>query len=202
MKVAIYARVSTKEQTTETQIAELEDVASRMGATSVVIFKDDGISGIKGRDERDGLNQLLKAATRREVDKVLVWSVDRLGRSLKHLVSTLEDLEQTGCGLYLHKQAIDTTTASGKALFGMLAVFSQFEREMIRERINAGLARARANGVKLGRRNSTGHLAKQVQTMRQQGLSVRSIASQLGISTYSVSVLGRSCYEHQAEMAV
>jgi DNA invertase Pin-like site-specific DNA recombinase len=189
MKIGIYVRVSTNGQNTQRQIEELSVVAERMAATEVIIYEDDGISGTKGRAERQALDNLLKAATQRRLDKVLVWSVDRLGRSLKDLVGILEELEQTGVGLYLHKQAIDTTTASGKALFGMLAVFSQFERELIRERINSGLDRARRNGIVLGRRNTTGHLGEQAAQKRQSGLSYRQIAQELNISVFTAHKL-------------
>lgn len=185
MKIGIYVRVSTNGQSTQRQIEELSVVAERMGATEVIIYEDDGVSGTKGRAERKALDNLLKAATQRRLDKVLVWSVDRLGRSLKDLVGILEELEQTGVGLYLHKQAIDTTTASGKALFGMLAVFSQFERELIRERINSGLERARRNGIVLGRRNTTDHLGEQAARKRQSGMSYRQIAQELNISVFT-----------------
>jgi len=185
MKIGIYVRVSTNGQSTQRQIEELSVVAERMAATEVIIYEDDGISGTKSRAERQALDNLLKAATQRRLDKVLVWSVDRLGRSLKDLVGILEELEQTGVGLYLHKQAIDTTTASGKALFGMLAVFSQFERELIRERINSGLERARRNGIVLGRRNTTGHLGEQAAQKRQSGMSYRQIAQELNISVFT-----------------
>ena len=191
MKVGIYARVSTKEQTTENQVRELTAIAEKMGADGIVIFSDNGISGAKGRDARKGLDELMKAATRREIDKVLVWSVDRLGRSLSGLVETLSGLQDTGAELYFHKQAIDTGTASGRALFGMLSVFSEFEREMIKERVNAGLARAKANGIVLGRRNTTDHLAKQVLEMRGSGKTFRDIAKTLGISTYTAHRLAK-----------
>jgi DNA invertase Pin-like site-specific DNA recombinase len=191
MKIGIYARVSTKEQTSENQVRELTAIAEKMGAAEIVVFSDNGISGAKGREARKGLDELMKAATRREIDKVLVWSVDRLGRSLSGLVETLGDLQGTGAELYFHKQAIDTGTASGRALFGMLSVFSEFEREMIRERVNAGLARAKANGVVLGRRNTTDHLAKQVLGMRGSGKTFRDIAKALEISTYTAHRLSQ-----------
>lgn len=191
MKVGIYARVSTKEQTSENQVRELTAIAEKMGADEIVVFSDNGISGAKGREARKGLDELMKAATRREIDKVLVWSVDRLGRSLSGLVETLGDLQGTGAELYFHKQAIDTGTASGRALFGMLSVFSEFEREMIRERVNAGLARAKANGVVLGRRNTTDYLAKQVLEMRGSGKTFRDIAKALEISTFTAHRLSQ-----------
>jgi DNA invertase Pin-like site-specific DNA recombinase len=192
MKVGIYARVSTKEQTTENQVRELSAIAEKMGVSEIIVFSDNGISGAKGRDVRKGLDDLIKAATRREIDKVLVWSVDRLGRSLSGLVETLSELQGTGAELYFHKQAIDTGTATGRALFGMLSVFSEFEREMIKERVNAGLARAKANGIVLGRRNTTDHLAKQVLEMRGSGKTFRDIANLLEISTYTAHRLSKA----------
>ena len=150
-RVAIYLRVSTDSQTTENQRRELEGVAERSGWRVVAVFEDAGISGAKGRDHRPGFDALLKAVARREVDMVAAWSVDRLGRSLQDLVAFLSDLQAKGCDLYLHQQALDTSTPSGRAMFQMLAVFSEFERGMIRERVGAGLARARAQGKRLGR---------------------------------------------------
>lgn len=150
-RVAIYLRVSTDTQTTENQRRELEGVAERSGWRVVAVFEDAGISGAKGRDHRPGFDALLKAVARREVDMVAAWSVDRLGRSLQDLVAFLSDLQAKGCDLYLHQQALDTSTPSGRAMFQMLGVFSEFERGMIRERVNAGLARAKAQGKRLGR---------------------------------------------------
>src|SRR5215471_1052849 len=100
-----------------------------------------------------GLDRLLKDATARRINMIAAWSVDRLGRSLQHLVELLNELQALHCNLYLHQQAIDTTTPSGKAMFQMCGVFAEFERAMIVERVNSGLARAKAKGVKLGRGN-------------------------------------------------
>jgi DNA invertase Pin-like site-specific DNA recombinase len=143
MRVGIYVRVSTGEQTTEQQKTALLRWSERAGHTVVRVFEDQGISGAKGRDKRPAFDALLKAAVRREIDMIAVWASDRLGRSLKHLVEVLETIRDTGTGLYIHTQAIDTTTPAGRALFGMLAVFSEFEREMIGARVNAGLARVK-----------------------------------------------------------
>ena len=107
------------------------------------VFEDQGISGAKGRDQRPAFDALLKAAVRREIDMIAVWSSDRLGRSLSHLVEVLQTIRDTGIGLYIHTQAVDTTTPAGRALFGMLGVFAEFEREMIVARVNAGLARTK-----------------------------------------------------------
>ncbi len=144
MKVAIYARVSTDGQSVNAQLADLRETAERRGWKIVHEFTDKGISGAKGRDERPALDAMLKAATRREFDMVAAWSVDRLGRSLQHLVNGLNDLKDVGVGLYLHKQGIDTSTPSGRAMFGMLSVFAEFERDLIRERVRAGMKVAKA----------------------------------------------------------
>ena len=147
-KVAIYARVSTDGPTVENQIRELKETAQRHQWEVVEIFKDEGISGAKGRDRRPAFDALCRAVTRREIDIVAAWSVDRLGRSLQHLVGFLGELHAKGGDLYLHKQGLDTSTPAGRAMFQMLGVFAEFERAMIQERIKAGLARTKK---KLGR---------------------------------------------------
>jgi DNA invertase Pin-like site-specific DNA recombinase len=138
-------------QTTDNQRRELEAVAARSGWEVVGIYEDAGISGAKGCDKRPGFDRLLKDATARKINMIATWSVDRLGRSLQDLVGFLNELQALGCNLYLHQQALDTTTPSGRAMFQMCGVFAEFERCMIRERVNAGLTRAKANGIKLGR---------------------------------------------------
>ncbi|CAG1021685.1 Serine recombinase PinR [Patescibacteria group bacterium] len=149
-KVAFYFRVSTVDQTTENQRRDLTSVAERANWAIVEIYEDAGMSGAKGRDKRPAFNKLLKDAARRKFDIIAVWSVDRLGRSLQDLVSFLSDIHSYGIDLYLHQQGIDTTTPAGKAMFQMLGVFSEFERSIIRDRVKAGLARAKAKGVVLG----------------------------------------------------
>jgi DNA invertase Pin-like site-specific DNA recombinase len=150
-RVGIYIRVSTDGQTTKNQRLELEAVAARSGWEVVGVFEDAGISGSKGREKRPGFDRLLKAATARQIDMIAAWSVDRLGRSLQHLVGFLTELQALGCDLYLHQQRLDTSTPSGRAMFQMCGVFAEFERSMIVERVNAGLKRARSQGVVLGR---------------------------------------------------
>ena len=147
----IYLRVSTTGQTVENQRRELEAAAERHGWTIASSFKDAGISGSKGRDKRPGLQGLLRAVARREVDVVAAWSVDRLGRSLQDLVGLLGEFHAKGVDLYLHQQGIDTTTPVGKALFQMMGVFAEFERAMIVERVKSGLARAKQSGTKSGK---------------------------------------------------
>ena len=151
-RVAIYARTSTdKNQTVDNQLLQLNEVAARLGWTIVQVYTDEGISGTKGRDRRPAFDRLVKGITRREYDLVAVWSVCRLGRSLQDLVGLLGELQARGVGLYSHTQALDTTTPSGRMVFGMISVFSEFERAMIRDRVLAGLARTRAKGTRLGR---------------------------------------------------
>src|SRR6516165_1454579 len=134
-RVAIYCRVATKDkgQTTANQRLALEQWAANAGCTEVATWEDK-VSGANGRDKRPQFDALLKAAVRREFDMIAVWSADRLGRSMSHLVEVLETIKGTGVDLYIHTQALDTTTPAGRAMFQMLGVliFAEFEREMIR----------------------------------------------------------------------
>jgi DNA invertase Pin-like site-specific DNA recombinase len=150
-RVGLYLRVSTSDQTVDNQRQALLEAASHRGWRVVEEFVDDGISGAKGRDKRPGFDRLLKAVTRRKIDVIAAWSVDRLGRSLQDLVGFLGELNVAGVDLYLERQAVDTTTPAGRALFQMLGVFAEFERSIIQERIHAGIARARRCGTKSGK---------------------------------------------------
>lgn len=188
-RVAIYLRVSTAGQTTENQRLELERVASQRGWQVIDIYEDAGISGAKGRDRRPAFDRLLRDATAGAFDIVAAWSVDRLGRSLQDLIGFLGELHAAGRDLYLHQQAIDTSTPAGRAMFQMLGVFAEFERGMIRERVNAGLARARAKGVKLGRRPASAAIEKQVRQLRADGMGILAIGRRLGIGTSVVQRL-------------
>jgi DNA invertase Pin-like site-specific DNA recombinase len=180
-RVALYLRVSTtgNGQTTLNQQRELEAVAARSGWRVVRVFEDNGISGAKGRDRRPGLDALLKAATRREFDLIAAWSVDRLGRSLPHLVQLFSELQAHGVDLYLHQQHVDSSTPAGNALLQMSAVFAEFERAMLRERVAAGLARAVAQGRQLGRPRAKGATDKRIRALRAQGLGMVAIARRL-----------------------
>jgi DNA invertase Pin-like site-specific DNA recombinase len=149
-RVAIYTRVSTDGQSVENQRIELRAVAERHGWDIVAEFSDPGVSGARGRDQRPGFDKLLKGATRRDFDMIAAWSVDRLGRSLQHLVAFLGEIHGAGCDLYLHTQGLDTSTPAGRAMFGMLSVFAEFERAIITERVHAGIKRAKRHGTKTG----------------------------------------------------
>jgi DNA invertase Pin-like site-specific DNA recombinase len=150
-RVALYLRVSTTGQNTTNQRRELEAVADRHGWKVVDVFSDNGVSGAKGRKDRPGLDALLKGVARRDFDMVAAWSVDRLGRSLQDLIEVPSDLHAKGVDLYLHQQGLDTSTPSGRAMYQMMGVFAEFERAIIRERVMSGLARAKAEGITLGR---------------------------------------------------
>ncbi len=190
-RAAIYARVSTqKNQTPENQIIRLRDVAERAGWEVVEEFVDKGISGAKGRDKRPAFDRLCKAATRGEIDVVMAWSVDRLGRSLQDLVAFLSELQASKVDLYLDRQGIDTTTPGGKALFQMMGVFAEFERTMIQERIHAGLARAKKHGTKSGK--PAGHprindkKRRAILAARKAGKSMNRITRELGVGSSTV----------------
>ncbi len=185
-RVAIYTRVSREDQLTVNQERELREWAERAGHDVVKVYADKGISGAKGRDQRPAFDALQKAAVRREFDVLAVWSSDRLGRSLPHLVEVLQTIRDTGTGLYIHTQALDTTTPAGRAMFGMLAVFAEFEREMIIARTKAGLARARAAGTVLGRPKVAGERARQAKAMLDAGTGIRKTARTLGLGTGTV----------------
>ncbi len=182
-KVAIYARVSTDGPTVENQIRELKETAQRHQWEVVEIFKDEGISGAKGRDRRPAFDALCRAVTRREIDIVAAWSVDRMGRSLQHLVGFLGELHAKGGDLYLHKQGLDTSTPAGRAMFQMLGVFAEFERAMIQERIKAGLARTKK---KLGRPRVADAKRERAVALRVAGKTVRTIAKETGLGVGTV----------------
>ena len=191
-RVALYVRVSTDHQSVKNQEIELQVVAERHGWQVVSVYRDQGISGAKGRDKRPGLDKLLQAVARKEFDLVAAWSVDRLGRSLIDLVGILQEFHAKHVDLYLHQQGIDTTTPSGKAMFQMMGVFAEFERSMIHERVMAGLARARAEGTQLGRPAKVAGNAAKVQTIRAAraaGKSIRTIAREQGVGIGTVSRL-------------
>lgn len=185
-RVALYLRVSTTGQTVENQEIELRAVAQRAGWQIVAVFTDAGISGAKGRDKRPGFDQLLRGAVRREFDMVAAWSVDRLGRSLQDLVAFLSEIQGAGVDLYLHQQAIDTSTAAGKAMFQMMGVFAEFERSMIRERVNSGIARAKAKGQRFGRPRVEAEIEENVRSLLRQGHGILKTASLAGVGSGTV----------------
>jgi len=187
-RVAIYLRVSTQDQTTANQERELREVASRMGCEVVKVYRDHGISGAKGRDERPQFDRLCRDATKREFNAIMAWSVDRLGRSLQDLIKFLSEIHALKIDLYLHQQGLDTTTPAGKAMFQMMGVFAEFERAMIQERVRAGLARAKSEGKRLGRpkidETTEDAIGKALRRKNRPG--ILKIAKQFGVGTSTV----------------
>ena len=182
-RVAIYLRVSTSKQDTENQLLELSAVADRSGWDIWKVYEDAGISGAKGRDKRPGLDAMMKAVNAKQFDMVAAWSVDRLGRSLTDLLGILQGLQEKGVDLFLHQQGLDTSTTAGKAMFQMLGGFAEFERGIIRERVNAGLARARAKRIKLGRRRVEPAVEARILELRANGDGILKIGRKLGVGT-------------------
>lgn len=185
---AIYARVSTAGQSCEAQEIELREVASRAGWQVVEVYRDHGISGAKGRRDRPALDRLMKDATKRRFDLVVVTAVDRLGRSLPDLLNILGDLHAANIDLFVRREGLDTTSPSGRAAFGLMGLFAELERNLIRERVLAGLARARAQGRTLGRpRLPKAKTDAVLEALAEGGLSLRAIASRCRVGLSSVA---------------
>ena len=186
MKVALYARVSTGCQDTENQLRDLREVGQRLGWDIVNELVDHGVSGSKGRDQRPAFDALMVAVMRGEVDLIAAWSVDRLSRSLCDLVIFMEELRSRDVGLYLHRQNLDTTMPSGRAMFGMLGIFAEFERAMTVERVHAGLARARAEGKRIGRPPLPGYKVREIRHHLESGTGIRKTAKFVGCGVGTV----------------
>jgi DNA invertase Pin-like site-specific DNA recombinase len=194
-RAVLYLRVSTGDQTVENQRRELEATAAQRGWTITATYADEGISGAKGRDKRPGLDAMLKDATRGKFDVVMCWAVDRMGRSLVDLLGTLQELHGAGVDLFLHQQAIDTTTPAGRALFGMMGVFAEFERGMIQARVKAGMERAKASpraGAKaIGRPKVSPEVEAEIKARLTAGAGILKTARELGIGTGTVQRIQR-----------
>src|SRR5215203_4878338 len=186
-RAALYARVSTIDQTCENQLNELRAYAAARGWT-VREFVDAGVSGAK--ESRPALNDLLRAARRRQVDTLVCWRLDRLGRNLRHLILLLDELTAVGVGFVSLNEGIDTTTPAGRLQLHVLGAIAEFERERVRERVRAGLARARAHGQRLGRPRAT-----RLSADAPPGLTIRAAAILWGVSksTAARRLAGGSC---------
>lgn len=185
-RVALYARCSTDSQTVENQLRDLREVGARLGWNVTEVITDEGISGAKGRDQRPGFDRLMTGIARKEWDLIAAWAVDRLGRSLRDLVILLDDMRDRGVDLYLHQQGLDTSTPTGRAMFGMLSVFSDFERSLIKSRVICGLNRVRGT-KRLGRPPVPPITVEKVKKMLAAGKSLRVTAKAVGISPAMVS---------------
>ena len=183
LRVGLYARVSTHDQQTlPLQIRTMREYAVKRNSTIAVQIKEVG-SGAAQRELRE---TLLASARRREIDVVLVWRLDRWGRSVADLVSTLQELQHLGVGFVSLTEALDLTTPAGRAMAGLLAVFAEFERDILGERVRAGLANARLNGKRLGRPPVVVHKAAEIRQLHLEGISKSEIARRLRIGRTSV----------------
>ena len=185
-QVALYVRVSTSQQTVQNQLDALREVASRSGYSIVEEFRDEGISGAKGRIDRPALDRMLKDCAKRRFDMVMVWDISRLGRSVQNLIETVETLNDLGITIVFQRENIDTKSAMGQFFLTVLGSLAQFEREIMRERINAGIARAKSQGKKMGRPSKLNDgLRNAVTMLYQKGVSIRDIAKTctVGIGT-------------------
>ena len=183
-RTAIYARVSTTDQHAENQTEDLRNYATARGWQVVGEFVDEGVSG--SVRNRPGLDAMLKLVKRRQVDIVLVWKYDRFARSMSHLLYALEEFNSLGVNFVSFTEGIDTTTSMGKFVFGVFSSLAEFERSLISERVRNGMEKARKRGRRLGRPRLKVDMAR-MGSLQSQGLSVRQIAVQEGISKSAVS---------------
>lgn len=183
IRAGLYARVSTlDQQTLPMQSRAMREYVARRGWTVTMQVKEVG----SGATQRQLREKLLEAARRREIDVVVVWRLDRWGRSVTDLLATMQELEHLGVGFVSLTEALDLTTPAGRAMAGLLAVFASFEREILGERVRAGLANARLNGKRLGRPTTAAQHANQIRKLRRSGLSKSEIARRLQIGRTSV----------------
>jgi len=192
MKIGIYARVSTKDQSCELQVRDLRAYCAARGFDLVREYVDVGQSGAK--DSRPELNKLMDDARKRQFDAIVVWRFDRFARSTKHLLTALEEFRSLGIQFISYQENVDTSTPLGQALFTIVSAVAQLERELIRERVSAGIRNARANGKKLGRPKTLVDRA-QVMQLREQGQSLQQIATNLGIGYGTVRSLLLASHE-------
>lgn len=183
-RVALYARVSTHNgQDPEMQLAELREYAARRGWTISSEYVDEGISGTT--ESRPQLNRLMTDAHRRNFDAVLVWKIDRFGRSLKHLVNALADLSAYGVAFVSLRDNLDLSTPSGRLMFQIIGAMAEFERSLIQERVRAGLRNARTKGKRLGRPPVSVSLTE-IDRLRSSGLGWRAVAKKMGLGVGTV----------------
>ncbi len=186
-RAALYLRVSTTGQTVENQRLELQRLAEQRGWRIVGEYVDHAISGSKGRDQRPEFDRLARDAAHGKFDVIAAWSIDRIGRSVAHVATFMAELVEQRVALYLHQQGVDGTTAAGKAMLGMAAVFAEFERALIVERVNASLARARAQGKKLGRPTTvTARTEERIRKLAAGGTGKLKIARTVGCGVSTV----------------
>ena len=181
-RVAAYIRVSTDKQSTDSQLVAIKDAIQRSGDVLIQVYEDHAISGGKCRQDRPALDSMLKDAGASKFDKVIVWDITRLGRSLSDLIATLNELQKFSVDLQFLQNDLDTSTEAGRMLFSIFGAIGEFERSLTRERVKSGIANARAKGVRLGRPTNCNPQTKAtVLELRSKGMSIRKICSLLSI---------------------
>lgn len=199
-RAAIYVRVSTDKQSVENQVNELTTVANRRGWQIAQVYNDAGIGGAKGRDQRPGLNSLLNDASKGRFDVVMVWAIDRLGRSLVDLLTTIKHLDACKTDLFIEQQNLDTTTPMGKLLFQVTGAFAEFERHMIKQRVAIGIKRAREEGTKSGRPFGRPRISSKAEfairkALKEGGIGILKIAAANSVGSSTVQRIKREMAE-------
>jgi DNA invertase Pin-like site-specific DNA recombinase len=201
VRAAIYLRVSRDDQTTDNQRLVLEKVAGHRGWVIVQTYEDQGISGAKGREQRPAFDTMLKDAVRRRFDVLMVWSIDRLGRSVLYVANALAELDAAGVALYSDQQAIDSTTPTGRAMIQMASVFGEQERSIIRSRVMAGLDRVRQQGKKLGRPKVSPKMEDAIRRHLRAGHGILKVAALVGVGSGTVQRVKREMVGELIEAA-
>jgi DNA invertase Pin-like site-specific DNA recombinase len=196
-RVGIYARVSTLDQSTQNQVLDLQRYANERGWELVRVYLDTGVSGTK--ENRPSLDKLMNDARKRRFDLVLVWRFDRFARSTKHLILALDEFKNLGIDFVSFQENIDTSSPLGGAIFTIISAVAQLERDIIAERVKAGLRRARENGKRLGRPTGASLDVLRIHQLRKEGLSLQQIANQMGTSKSSVARVLRAVPENPSE---
>ena len=186
MRAVIYTRTSTAHQTTDSQLEALRSMVSRSGYDLVEIIEDKGVSGTKSGRERKGMAKVMEMVNRRDLDLLCVYSVDRIGRKIGDIISLVEELNEKGVGLVIHKNGIDTTTSYGKTLLSFFALVAQMERDFIASRISDGIAASKAKGKVFGRKRISNEKIDAIRKLRKQGKGMNYIAKQLSVGNSQV----------------
>ncbi len=199
LRVALYARVSTsdKGQDVNLQLIPLREYCRNRTWDIAGEYVDEGISGIKAK--RPALDKLLDDARKRKIDGIAVWRLDRFGRSLRNLVNTLNELQEIGVSFVSYSESLDFTSATGKLMFGILASFAQFERDIIADRVRAGIQNAKAKGKRVGRKPIAPYIVTKILELRNAGTNIRAIAKQVNVS---VGVVHKTLSNSGPEVAV
>jgi DNA invertase Pin-like site-specific DNA recombinase len=200
-RAAMYLRVSRDDQTTENQRLVLARVAEHRGWEIVQTYEDQGISGAKGRDQRPAFDQMLKDAMRGRFSIMMVWSIDRLGRSVLHVANALAELDTAGVSLYSDQQGIDSTSPIGRAMLQMASVFGEQERQVIRSRVMAGLDRVRQQNKKLGRPKVGQKVEEAIRHHLSAGHGILKVAKIVGCGSGTVQRIRREMIAHMSEAA-